>query len=112
MNITGNRKKILFEIESCVNSDEPYAPHADELAEMLGMDRGNVRRTLYQLESARLVERVELESYYSTKSREYVKRKTIGWKLGGVPISSYTNKELTDEQRDALINEMFGRFNK
>lgn len=108
MNITENRKKILNTIDQCMNSDDAYIPTAEEISSILNADRGNVRRTLYQLEKARLVERVELDSYYSTRFSENVHRKCVGWKIGGVSFEPVKKKELTDEERNYLLDKLFG----
>lgn len=112
MRMTANKRRILDFIKWCVEDTDPtevYAPNADEIARELKLDRGNVRRTLYNMEKQGLVRREKVMGYYSTRFCETINRECIGWIGTDMKLVRIEKKPLTDEEKNKLLDRIFGK---
>lgn len=80
MRMTANKRRILACIEKYTSNQKfSHVPNADEIARDLDLDRGSVRRTLYNMEKQGLVRREKVMGYYAPRFDEIINRECVGW---------------------------------
>ena len=108
MRMTSTRKKVIDCILHCTEGCDRYSPTTDDVSRLTGIQRANARRTLLELESYGVVERVEVASYYSVSRGIDIKRKCTGWNVTGKKPEPIERLKLSQDDVDKLINKIFG----